>query len=57
MSIVDIKRNSLPVDLRVKIEHVMGELNLSWKEALVFLASKVVSPSGARRGKTTIFCG
>lgn len=55
MSIIDIKRNSLPVDLRMKIEHVMKEKNLSWKSALFFLASKVVSPTDVIRKSTNLF--
>lgn len=50
MSIMELKRNSVPIDLRVKIEPVMHDENLSWKETLVFLATKVVSPiSGKTR--------
>lgn len=55
MSIVDLERNSIPIDLRVKIEHVMHDENLSWKDALVFLASKVVSPIGASRTRRAFF--
>ena len=55
MSIVDLERNSVPVDLRVKIEHVMHDENLSWKDALVFLASKVVSPIGASKTRSAFF--
>ena len=55
MSIVDIERNDLPIDLRVKIERVMRDENLSWKETLDFLASKVVSPSTARKVRGVLF--
>lgn len=55
MSIVDLESNSIPIDLRVKIEHVMHDENLSWKDALVFLASKVVSPIGALRNRSAFF--
>lgn len=55
MSIVDLERNSIPIDLRVKIEHVMHDENLSWKDALVFLASKVVSSIGALRNRSVFF--
>lgn len=55
MSIVDLERNSVPIDLRVKIEHVMHDENLSWKDTLVFLASKVVSPTGALRTRSAFF--
>ena len=44
MSIVDIRPSQVPVELRVKIEKVMMRRNLDWKEALLFLARKVVSP-------------
>ena len=44
MSITDIKPTSVPAELRVKIERVMQERNLSWRDTLVFLAREVVSP-------------
>ena len=46
MSIVDLKPTSVPAELRVKIERVMREKNLSWRDAILFLAQKVVSPCG-----------
>ena len=49
MSIIDIKPTSIPAELRVKIEHVMKERNLSWRDAIVFLAREMVSPSKAFR--------
>lgn len=55
MSIIELERNSVPVDLRVKIEHVMRDENLSWKEALVFLTQKVVSPIGGRNTDKILF--
>lgn len=52
MSIADIKPTSVPAELRVKIEHVMRERSLSWRDAVLFLAKEVVSPSRrARRAK------
>ena len=44
MSIVDIRPVEVPVELRVKIEKIMKRRKLNWKEALLFLARKVVSP-------------
>lgn len=55
MSILELKRNSVPIDLRVKIEHVMHDENLSWKETLIFLAMKVVSPIGDRNSDGEFF--
>ena len=45
MSIVDVKPEDLPVELRVKIEHVMRERNLAWSAAVISLAREVVSPA------------
>lgn len=56
MKLIDIKRNSLPIDLRVKIEHVMKEENLSWTNAILFLAARVVSPSSTASSLTHHFC-
>jgi len=49
MSLVDLKPSALPAELRVKIEHVMNEKKLSWRETLLFLARKVVSPLGNKQ--------
>ena len=48
MSIADIKPEELPIDLRVKIEHVMADKKLPWRDTLVFLAREVVSPSAPK---------
>lgn len=56
MSIVDIKRNAVPVELRFKIERVMRDNNFSWRKALVFLAEKVVSPARATTKQRVSFC-
>ena len=45
MSITDLTPESVPAELRVKIRHVMREERLSWRDALNFLALRVVSPS------------
>lgn len=55
MSIIELKRNSVPIDLRVKIEYVMHDENLSWKEALDFLATRVVSPADGRNTGKFLF--
>ncbi len=44
MSIVDIKPDEVPVELRVRIEKVMARQKLNWHDAILFLARKVVSP-------------
>ena len=44
MSIVDIKPDEVPVELRVRIENVMARQKLNWHDAILFLARKVVSP-------------
>ncbi len=49
MSIVDVKPEDLPAELRVKIEHVMRERNLTWSAAVLSLAREVVSPSSEIR--------
>lgn len=51
MSIVDLKPRDVPAELRVKIENVMRRKKLSWRNAVAFLASEVVSPSRASSGK------
>jgi len=59
MSIVDIKPDELPIDLRVKIEAVMSRKRLSWRDTLLFLARGVVSPSRRRRlrsPRSSSFC-
>lgn len=59
MSIVDIKPSELPIDLRVKVESVMKRERLAWRDTLLFLARKVVSPSRERRFRAprrTSFC-
>ncbi len=49
MSIAEIKPDDLPVELRVKIEHVMRERNLTWSAAVLSLAREVVSPGSEIR--------
>lgn len=49
MRIADMKPEDLPVELRVKIEHVMRERNLTWNAAVLSLAREVVSPSSEIR--------
>lgn len=44
MSIADIKPEHCPAELRAKIEKVMARRKLSWRETILFLARKVVSP-------------
>ena len=44
MSIIDIKPSDMPIELKVKIEHIMSERNLSWREAIISLALKVIPP-------------
>lgn len=44
-----MKPEDLPVELRVKIEHVMRERNLTWNAAVLSLAREVVSPSSEIR--------
>ena len=51
MSIVDLKPRDVPAELRVKIENVMRRKKLSWRNAVAFLASEVVSPSRAPGGR------
>lgn len=45
MSICNIRPSDCPIELRVKIEHVMADKKITWREAVVFLAREVVSPS------------
>jgi len=54
MSIADIKPRSVPIDLRVKIEKVMQRLSLSWRQAILFLAAEVVSPSRATKNRKSV---
>lgn len=56
MSIIDLKPSDVPVELRVKIERVMKKDRLSWRDAILFLAQKVVSPSGATRRCQGFLC-
>lgn len=58
MSIAEITPESLPIELRVKVEHVMHEKRMTWDEVLVFLFSEVVSPLGlkAHHSCDTSFC-
>ena len=44
MHIENLKPDAMPAELRVKIEHVMQEKNLTWKAAILFLAREVVPP-------------
>lgn len=52
MSVADLKPSDIPPELRVKIEIVMQRERLSWREAVIFLAREVVSPSAERARKT-----
>jgi len=45
MSITNIRPEDCPVELRVRIERVMLKKKMSWREAVLFLALKVVSPT------------
>ena len=49
MSIAEIKPTALPVELRIKIERVASEKNLSWRDTIFFLAREVVSPCRAKK--------
>ena len=49
MSISDIKPMDVPAELRVKIEKVMAKKNFTWEDAVVYLATKVVTPSSSRK--------
>lgn len=44
MSIVNIRPSDCPAELRAKIEKVMKREKLNWRDAILFLAQKVVSP-------------
>lgn len=44
MSIANIRPSDCPVELRVKIEKVMKREKMTWRDAVIFLARKVVSP-------------
>lgn len=57
MSISDLKPKDVPAELRVKIERVMSQKKIAWRDAVLFLAREVVSPSGARNRARSIFCG
>ena len=48
MSIANLKPTDVPAELRMKIEKVMKRQKISWKEAIIFLARKVVSPTGRK---------
>ena len=56
MSLIDLKPSAVPIELRVKIERVMKSENLTWREALLFLAREVVSPSRLIRRTSKVFC-
>lgn len=45
MSLVDLKPEDCPAELRARIEKYAKAKNLAWVEALVSLAREVVSPS------------
>lgn len=51
MSLADIRPEDVPPDLRARIEIVMRRRRLSWAEAVVFLAEKVVAPRKAKSRK------
>ena len=57
MSISDLKPKDVPAELRVKIERVMSQKKIAWRDAVLFLAREVVSPSGAKNRARSIFCG
>lgn len=44
MSITDIKPEDCPDELRVRIEKYAKAKKLSWRDAVISLAQKVVSP-------------
>ena len=44
MSIANIRPSDCPAELRVKIEKIMARQKLTWRNAVIFLAQKVVSP-------------
>ena len=46
MSISNIRPSDCPIELRVKIEKVMKRRSLTWRDAVIFLARRVVSPKG-----------
>lgn len=52
MSIADLMSSDVPPELRVKIEKVMEQERLSWRDAVISLAREVVSPSAERARKT-----
>lgn len=45
MSISNIRPADCPAELRVKIEKVMIAQKLNWRNAVLFLARRVVSPT------------
>ena len=49
MSITDIRPKDCSPDLRAKIEKVMQKNGLTWKDALNFLARKVVAPTRTKK--------
>lgn len=57
MSIADIRPKDVPAELRVKIERVMSQKKIAWREAVIFLANEVVSPSTAKSLSRSVFCG
>lgn len=44
MSIANIRPSDCPVELRVRIEHIMSAKKISWRDAVLFLAREAVSP-------------
>lgn len=56
MSIADLMPSDVPAELRVKVERVMQRERLSWREAVLFLARKVVSPVRGKARKTRKTC-
>lgn len=55
MSIVDLKPADVPAELRVKIERVMQQRRLSWRDAVLLLAREVVSPLATSPSTRTSF--
>ena len=56
MSIADLMPSNVPAELRVKVGHVMQRKRLSWRDAVLFLARKVVSPAREKARKTRKTC-
>ena len=48
MSITSLTPSDVSPELRMRIEKIMRRQNMTWREAVIFLARKVVSPEAGK---------